>query len=116
MSRKWVDNEVYFGPNRRTRGLGKRWGDRRTLDDAAEPPPLSAVMRRLRVHLGNVSDQEERRRVYELARFAASEAERLNLPHCADLLRHAMKLVSQGDYAAADQWVLHAQAALNSPT
>jgi len=115
MSRKWVDNEVYFGPDRRTRGLGKRWGDRRTYDDAAEPPPLGAVLRRLRVHLGNIATPEDRRRAHDLARFAATEAERQHLPGCADPLREVMALIVQGDYAAADDRVMQAQAAINTP-
>ena len=46
MKRKWVDNEVYFGPDRRRGGLGKRWGDKRSYDDAGVPPPLGAVLLR----------------------------------------------------------------------
>jgi hypothetical protein len=114
MSRKWVDNEVYFGPDRRTRGLGKRWGDRRTHDDAAEPPPLSAVLRRLRVHLGNVTTAEDRDRAGELAQFALTEADRQHLSPCATHLREVMVQIAQGDLASADTAVMQAQAALNA--
>jgi hypothetical protein len=115
MNRKWVDNEVYFGPNRRKSGLGKRWGDRRTYDDACEPPPLGAVMRRLRVQLNSARSPDDRRRAYELAKFAAAEAERQNLSACADCLLEALSLIPSGDLARADAAVMEAQSAYNSP-
>lgn len=115
MNRKWVDNEVYFGPDRRKGGLGKRWGDRRTYDDAAEPPPLGAVMRRVRVQLNSIASADDRRRVYGLAKFAASEAERQHLPACADHLREALNLITSGDYMGADAAIMQAQAAFNGP-
>ncbi|MGD9966378.1 MAG: hypothetical protein AB7T59_07645 [Hyphomonadaceae bacterium] len=115
MSNKWVDNEVYFGPNRRQGGLGKRWGDRRSYDDAGDPPPLSAVMRRLRVHLSNITEPDDSHHAYALASFAASEAERQHMPTCADPLREAVTLIGQGDYAGAEACVIHAQAAFNDP-
>ncbi|OQW59829.1 MAG: hypothetical protein A4S17_02780 [Proteobacteria bacterium HN_bin10] len=113
MNRKWVDNEVYFGPDRRKGGPGKRWGDRRVYDDAGQAPPLGAVMRRLRVQLSDTSRPEDRRRIYELARFAASEAERQHFPACADPLREALTRINQGDYAGADEFVTRAQAVFN---
>ncbi len=115
MNRKWVDNEVYFGPDRRKGGLGKRWGDKRSYDDAGEPPPLGAVMRRLRVQLNGIATPEARRRVYELARFAASEAERQHLPDCADHLRTVLDAIANGDFTRADAAVMQAQAAFNGP-
>ena len=115
MNRNWVDNEVYFGPNRRKAGLGKRWGDRRSFDDAGEAPPLGAVLRRLRVHLSNIRTREEQRRAYELARFAATEAERQRMPACADPLREVLTLITSGAYARADALVMQAQAAFNNP-
>jgi hypothetical protein len=115
MTRKWVDNEVYFGPDRRKTGLGKRWGDRRSFDDAGDAPPLGAVLRRLRVHLSDITTPDDRRRTYELARFAAAEAERQHMPACADPLREVLTLITQGDYAAADALVMQAQAAFNGP-
>lgn len=115
MNKKWVDNEVYFGPDRRNGGLGKRWGDRRSYDDAGAPPPIGAVMRRLRVQLNSVLSGEDRRRVYDLARFAASEAERQHLPVCADHLRVVMDSIRTGDFTAADAAVMQAQAAFNGP-
>jgi hypothetical protein len=115
MNRKWVDNEVYFGPDRRKGGLGKRWGDRRSFDDSGEPPPLTAVMRRLRVHLSDVGTPADRRHAYDLARFAASEAERLHLPACADHLREVLRLIAGGEFVAADERVMLAQSAFNAP-
>ena len=115
MNRKWVDNEVYFGPDRRKGGLGKRWGDRRSYDDAGEPPPLGAVMRRLRVQLNGALSGDDRRRDYELARFAASEAERQHLTACADHLRTVLEAVRTGDFTSADNAVVQAQAVFNGP-
>lgn len=113
MKGKWVDNEVYFGPDRRKGGPGKRWGDRRSYDDAGEAPPLGIVMRRLRVQLNGVASSDDRRRVYELARFAASEAERQHLPACADQLRIVLEAIRIGDFTAADAAVMEAQAEFN---
>lgn len=115
MNRKWVDNEVYFGPDRRKRGLGKRWGDRRSYDDAGDAPPLGAVMRRLRIQLNSIATPDDRRRVYDLARFAASEAERQHLETCADHLRSVLNAIKTGDFTGADAWVMQAQAAFNGP-
>ncbi|MBL8547751.1 MAG: hypothetical protein JNL81_14885 [Hyphomonadaceae bacterium] len=115
MNKKWVDNEVYFGPDRRNGGLGKRWGDRRSYDDAGPPPPIGAVMRRLRVQLNSVVSGEDRRRVYDLARFAAAEAERQHLTATADHLRAVLDAIKIGDFTAADDSVMQAQAAFNSP-
>jgi hypothetical protein len=115
MTRKWVDNEVYFGPDRRRTGLGKRWGDRRSFDDAGDAPPLSAVLRRLRIHLSDITTPDDRRRVYDLARFAAAEAERQRMPACANPLREVLTLITAGDYATADARVMEAQAAVNAP-
>lgn len=115
MNRRWVDNEVYFGPDRRKGGLGKRWGDKRSYDDAGEPPPLGAVLRRLRVQLNGVASSDERRRVYELARFAAAEAERQHLPECADHLRNVLSAIVAGDFTGADASVMQAQAVFNGP-
>lgn len=115
MNRKWVDNEVYFGPDRRKGGLGKRWGDKRTYDDAGEPPSLGAVMRRLRIQLNGITTPDERRRVYELARFAAAEAERQHLSECADHLRNVLNAITSGDFTRADAAVMQAQAAFNGP-
>ena len=72
-------------------------------------------MRRLRVQLNGVSTPEERRRVYDLAYFAAGEAERQHLSACADSLRNVLASVKAGDFTNADAWVMQAQAAFNGP-
>lgn len=114
MNRKWVDNEVYFGPDRRKSGLGKRWGDKRSYDDAGAPPPLGAVLRRLRVQLNGILSPDDRRRLYDLALFAAAEAERQHLLECADHLRNVLASIKASDFTSADAWVMEAQAAFNS--
>ena len=72
-------------------------------------------MRRLRVQLNNIASPDDRRRVYDLAKFAASEAERQHLPACADHLRDVLTLIVSGDYMSADAAVMQAQAVFNSP-
>lgn len=115
MTRKWIDNEIFFGPDRRQGGLGKRWGDRRKFDEAGEPPPLGAALRRLRIQLNGISTPEERRRVYELARFAVAEAERQHLAACANHLRDVLNAIAAGDFTSADAAVMQAQAVFNGP-
>lgn len=107
MSRKWVDNEVYFGPDRRLRGLGKRWGDRRQYDDAGDAPPLGAVLRRMRVMLVDLA-YADRSRFLQLATLAIREAERLRLPACADAIKDACRLVNAKDNPRADAAMVEA--------
>jgi hypothetical protein len=97
---KWVDNEVYFGPDRRKRPL-KRWGERRRVNDAGEPPPLGAVLRRLRVLMLDQSPTA-RLRAQQLARLAQTEAEKLRWLDCADEIKAAALLMNKGDVGAAD--------------
>jgi hypothetical protein len=47
----WVDNDTYFGPDRRQHGRGLRWTDRRRGDCAGTPPPLSTALRQLRLRV-----------------------------------------------------------------
>ena len=107
---KWVDNEFYFGPDRRRRDAGKRWGNRRQLNDAGEQPPLGAVLRRIRVQLMDLSTADDRRKVMQLASLAITEAEQRRLLQCADLVRNAMRLISENQIAQADACVAEAQA------
>lgn len=109
MTGKWVDNEVYFGPNRRRRGASKRWGERRHFDDAGEPPPLGAVLRRLRVLLMDMRGPQDRQRAIQLASLATTEAETLHLMECADLIKSAAQLVLANDIAGADAHIVEAQ-------
>lgn len=114
MKPKWVDNEVYFGPDRRRREDGKkRWQDRRHYNDAAEPPPLGAVLRRLRVALAGGVRPDERRHVLDLAKFALSEAEHQRVEGCIEELTVALKHLIAGEYDAADNHVIEAQAHAN---
>lgn len=108
MATKWVDNEVYFGPDRRRGGMGKRWGDRRRMDDAAEPPPLGALLRRLRVHLLDMQTYDDRRRAMQLANLAMTAAEQRRLLACADAIRSAANQIGAGDAAAAEAWIMEA--------
>ena len=47
----WVDNDTYFGPDRRQNAGGLRWTDRRREDRAGTPPPLSTALRQLRLRV-----------------------------------------------------------------
>jgi hypothetical protein len=47
----WVDQESYFGPDRRRRRFSLQVVDRRRQDRTAEPPPVSTALRLLRMHL-----------------------------------------------------------------
>ena len=46
----WVDNDSYFGPDRRQRG-SLRFHERRRIDAAGAPPPLSTALRQLRLRV-----------------------------------------------------------------
>jgi hypothetical protein len=111
---KWVDNEIYFGPDRRRGGLGKRWGDRRHYDDAAGRPPLGTVLRRLRIMLNSAASPDDHRRALDFMKFACSEAERRRLMECSGQLNEALKLVLARDYVRAERCVLEAQALANA--
>lgn len=110
MANKWVDNEFYFGPDRRKGGLGKRWGDRREMDDAADPPPLGAVLRRMRVLLIDMRTAEERRHIMQLGNLAITEAEKMHKMACADAVKEALRRLHANDVAGADAMVIEAQA------
>jgi hypothetical protein len=112
MSAKWIDNESYLGPDRRRRGLGKRWGDRRRYDEAGEPPPLGAVLRRLRVQLFDMKTPDDRQRALQLAHLAITEAENRKFPACAEEVRKAVRFINAGDTASAEARVIEAQAIL----
>jgi hypothetical protein len=47
----WVDNDTYFGPDRRQTDRGLRWLERRQENRAASPPPLSTALRQLRLRV-----------------------------------------------------------------
>jgi hypothetical protein len=47
---QWVDNERYFGPDRR-QDETLRFVERRRANDAGMPPPLSTALRQLRLRV-----------------------------------------------------------------
>lgn len=110
MTNKWVDNTFYFGPDRRKRDNGKRWGDKRKQDDSGEPPPLNAVLRRLRVVLMDMSTPDDRQRALQLTRLAMTSADRQGLRACADAIGDAVRCITNGDIAGADTKIVEAQA------
>ncbi|MGE0294506.1 MAG: hypothetical protein AB7P97_19305 [Hyphomonadaceae bacterium] len=89
MRDKWVDTRNYFGPDRRVRSGQKRWGEKRRLDEASEPPPLAAILRRLRVQVMNMPTPDDRRRAHQMIAAAVHQAEHLRLYACADALKRA---------------------------
>lgn len=107
MTSKWVDNEVYFGPDRRKRDGNKRWQERRRLNDAAEPPPPGALLRRLRVIILD-KNPRTRQRAMLLARLAITEAEKLRWLKCADKIKEAQLLINRGAIAEADDRLVDA--------
>jgi hypothetical protein len=109
MASKWVDNTFYFGPDRRKRDAGKRWGDKRKRDDSGEPPPLGAVLRRLRVVLIDMRTPDDRQRALQLTRLAMVSADRMGLPACADAISDAARCITNGDVAGADAKIVEAQ-------
>lgn len=109
----WVDNEVYFGPDRRNREGGKRWGDRRRLNDAGEPPSLGNLLRRLRVLLMDSANPDRRQRALQVANLAIFDAEELGLRECAERIREASRHINsnaRNAIVAADALLIEAQA------
>lgn len=47
----WVDQETYFGPDRRQADAGLRFVERRRVNHAASPPPLATALRQLRLRV-----------------------------------------------------------------
>lgn len=108
MIRKWVDTEVYFGPDRRARGGAKRWGDRRHYNDAGDPPPLGAVLRRIRVRLSEPATPPNRHLAMQLLNLAIIHADQLRIAACADALRRAAPLISADRFEEAERLVTEA--------
>lgn len=94
MAPRWVDNTNYFGPDRR-RKPNKRWNDRRRYDEAGEPPPIGALLRRLRVRVAGPT-AEDRRHALEMVKAAISEASRLGWGRCAAALISVDELLRTG--------------------
>lgn len=110
MVAKWVDNEVYFGPDRRRRDGGRRLFERRRHNDAAEPPSLAAVLRRLRVRISGTPSPVDRAHALQLVNMALTEAERRRLFGSAEHLRAAAELIHAGRYVEADAEIVRAMA------
>lgn len=47
----WVDHQSYFGPDRRVKPVGLRLKERRRMNCANSPPPLSTALRQLRMRV-----------------------------------------------------------------
>lgn len=92
---KWVDSSGYFGPDRRRRP-SKRWGDRRTLDEAGTPPALGSMLRRLRVQMMDLGGASDRQLLYQILHAAIRDAERLRYFKCADALKQADRALRGG--------------------
>jgi len=108
MRNKWVDNSNYFGPDRRLRSGAKRWSDRRRQDEAAEPPALMAMLRRLRVQMMNMPGPDDRRRAHQMINAAVKEAERLHYYGCADTLKrtdHELRNIRGSNTSALDAMI-----------
>ena len=111
MRDKWVDSHGYFGPDRRRRAGGKRWKDRRLFDETGEPPPLGALLRRVRVLMTDLSTPDDRRRALQLLSAAISSAERQHFFRCADALKKAeiaLRLGGPPEAAVADGHIVQA--------
>jgi len=106
MANKWIDNNKYIGRDRRE-DRRKRLFDRRRLDATTEPPPLHAVLRRLRVLLHD-SDPGARERALQLFAASAATATELGLPRCAGALQRAEQAFREADVDDAEALVAEA--------
>lgn len=103
MNDKWVDTNAYFGPDRRRRSVQKRWGERRSLNEAGQPPALGAMLRRLRVQLMSQQSPDERRHTLQVISAAITSAERMHFYKCADALKQADQILRISGPGAAAQ-------------
>lgn len=99
MADKWVDNDDYFGPDRRDGG-GLRLRNRRRFDETSEPPSLAATLRRLLVLLANPLRPDSYERALQLIAAAGSMAERMGNSACIA----ALKLADQSLRDAPDDF------------
>lgn len=112
MNRKWVDNEVYFGPDRRQRDGGKRWGDQRKVNDAGDPPPLGSLLRRLQISLYDINDPTKRQRVQQMISLGIMEAQRQRNAAAADRLHQLSRMILlKAPMAQIESMLMEAQAA-----
>jgi len=94
MATRWVDNSAYFGPDRRRRP-SKRLLDRRRVDEAGDPPPLAALLRRLRVRIAGPT-ADDRRHALDMLKAAIGEASRRGWRQCAAELADADQALRTG--------------------
>ena len=99
MAAKWVDNGEYYGPDRRRRP-SRRLLDRRRLDTAGEPPPLGALLRRLRVRITGQST-DDHKHALDMFSAAMGQANRLGWRKCAEALQAADRAFRAGGRNAA---------------
>lgn len=99
MASKWVDNGEYFGPDRRRRP-SRRLLDRRRQDLSGDPPPLGAMLRRLRVRIGGQSS-EDRKHALDMFAAAIGQAHRLGWRKCAEALQAGDRVFRDGGRDAA---------------
>ena len=85
MSRTWVDEDEYFGPDRRDEDR-LRLRERRRKDKAKAPPSLGSVMRRLRVQAANITSDQQRAVLLEHLQSAVQLADMLGMAHCSEQL------------------------------
>jgi len=88
MPSKWVDNDEYFGPDRRAR-RAMRLRERRHDDETTQQPSLGATLRRLRVLLANPIEEDSQHRARTLIDAALAMAQAAQNNPCAVALRRA---------------------------
>jgi hypothetical protein len=109
MMSKWVDNRGYFGPDRRRRPA-KRLLDRRKFDESGQAPPVSALLRRIRVRIAGPSD-DDHRHALDMLKAAIAEANGLGWRQCAAALNeadHALRTHGRKGGEIADACVVRA--------
>ena len=113
MPSKWVDNDDYFGPDRRARRAA-RLRERRRFDETSDQPSLSATLRRLRVLLGHPTAEDAYNRALHLVGAAIVMAEAAQINECVTALRRADDALrtTPGALSAAEPMVGEAMAYL----
>jgi hypothetical protein len=111
MKDKWVDNNDYFGPDRRD-GRGGRLRNRRQADDTIEPPSLASTLRRLRVLLGNPVRETAYERALHLLAAGIDLATRTGKQECLHALQRADQMLRDrpNDFDSAEAAVAEAMA------
>jgi|CXWL01.1.fsa_nt_gi hypothetical protein len=92
MSKRWVDGEDYFGPDRRGRRHQRRLlGERRASDETRERLSVAAMLRRVRVQLVTVRTELERGKTLHYIKTAWIACEADGQTKRADLLKQAAR-------------------------